>query len=354
MTKPIPSPAADDRTHDIFLTGATGLVGSHLLHAFLAQGLRVKALVRDKARLAPLPALFDALGQGGRGLLEAVDWLEGDLLDYPLLLAQTRGCARVVHAAALVSFDPADAERARQANVLGTSWLVDACLVNGLEGMMHISSVATVRSPDDGSPADEREFSTWQTASGHYARSKLKAEMAVWRGREEGLPVVVLNPSVVLGASADQRSSARLVGLVWEGLRHYPLGGTGFVDARDLARAAALLLARPEAWGERYILSAADLSYRDFFAQVALLLMRRPPDRPLAPAAALWLARAETALGKILGRPPRLTPDAVRSSAKISRYSSEKFRRATGFEFMPIEKSIRDLCAQFLNERTIS
>jgi nucleoside-diphosphate-sugar epimerase len=311
-----------------FLTGATGLVGSHLARHLLAAGHPVAALRRARSRL-------DLLGDvAGR-----IEWIEGDLLDVPLLVDCCAKAEVVVHAAAVVSFQPRDAEAMRRANVDGTANVVNACLAGGVKKMCHISSVAALGKPGPDGFISEKSVWDAEFATSYYAETKYLAEREVWRGGAEGLEVVVVNPSVVLGEGLPDGSTGPLFGYVAGGGRYYPPGLVNVVDVLDVARAVHLLCQSPVA-GERFVLNAANLPYRDFFGQIAAALGKPAPAKLLSPGWAKVLPMLAKLGGWLTGQPPKLTSEVLRASMQQHRYQTQKVERALDFRFAQAEQTI--------------
>ena len=221
----------------VFVTGATGLVGRYLVDELLRNGEQVRALCRPQSDRQAVYAFLAKAGTDDARL----EWVEGSLHDGLFLEEAMADCQRVFHCAAMVSFHPKDAETMMRINRDATGLVVNAMLHTGVEELVHVSSVAALgRKP--GEPVHEDvPFEDSRDVS-QYARSKFAAELEVWRGQEEGLRVLVVNPVIVLGEGDLSRSSSMLFTLVHRGLSWYPTGTNGFVAARDVARACTCLL----------------------------------------------------------------------------------------------------------------
>ena len=170
----------------ILITGATGFLGRHLVDELLAQGHELRLLVRNpEERALPWGNL--------------VEIAEGDILDIIALERAMQGIDTVIHAAALVSFARKKQAAMKRINVVGTERVVDACLAAGVERLIHISSISATGRAGAGETVDES--TKWQenTSPGKYGQSKRGAEQEVWRGIEEGLHGIMLNPGVILG-----------------------------------------------------------------------------------------------------------------------------------------------------------
>ncbi|MCU0450244.1 MAG: NAD-dependent epimerase/dehydratase family protein [Bernardetiaceae bacterium] len=320
-----------------FVTGATGLVGSLIVRHLLAEGHAVSAL-RRPGRAVTL--LGPVAGQ--------VTWAEGSLHDFHFLTEQFAQADYVIHAAAKVSFWAREASEMYHTNVEGTANVVNACLAAGVKKLCHISSVAALGKPNPQGLIDEKSPWDAEASPSRYAASKHFAEREVWRGVAEGLPAVVLCPSVVLGEGQWDRSTGQLFNYVRQGGRFYVPGLINLVDGQDVARVVPLLC-QGATQGERYILSAADLTYQDFFAQVAQAVGQPAPAWRLHPGAGGWLARLAGLWAWLTGGPPRLTTDALRASLTQNRYRADKIKTAVpGFEYQPVAAAIARMGAHLM------
>ncbi|GAB4416723.1 MAG: SDR family oxidoreductase [Bacteroidia bacterium] len=312
----------------ILLTGATGFLGRHIADELLAGGYEVRLLVRD-AETRSLP---------WGSLVEVVD---GDLLDVVALGDAVQGVEAVVHAGALVSFRKRDRDLLLAVNVTGTANLVDACLEAGVPRLIHISSIGALGRQSDGAPITER--TPWQDKQvvSTYALSKRKAEREVLRGVAEGLWAAILNPALILGPGDWRQGTPRIFAMVQRGLRFYNSGGTGLVAARDVARACLHLLHADTPAGERFILSAESLTYRELLAMIATELGKTPPAYKLPPRLMHltgWIAeKIDTLTGWDLG----LTYENMRSASRVERYDGSKIER-TGFSYTPIQQVVAE------------
>lgn len=335
-----------DQGPTVLVTGGTGLLGAHLLHRLTAQGQRVRATRRPGADSGFVEWVFGLYSPNPQPLLNLVEWAEADLLDYTSLLPAAQGIRTVYHTGALVSFNPADAQAVLTTNVLGTANIVDACLAQGVAELCHVSSVAALGSPNSEGLIDEQ--CAWGKSKGRsaYARSKFLGENQAWRAMEMGLRVVVLNPSVILGPGRWTSGSGQLFSRVRRGMPFYTSGMSGYVDVRDVARAATELMARAEINGERFVLNSQNISFGELFGLMAQHLHRRAPwlRIPWALAAAaypiVWLA------GTLSGRGSSLSWANLQSAFGQSRYSAAKIATQLNFSFIPISESIAFIAKQ--------
>jgi dihydroflavonol-4-reductase len=326
----------------ILLTGATGLVGSHILYTLTSRGERVKATCRENSNIREVEKLFRFYsGQEADALLASVEWVKADLADYYSIEAALEGVSYVVHAAAMVSFNPREAGKMLEVNASGTANLVNACLEKGVEKLCYVSSISSLGRHPEGKEVDEKV--EWQPDDNRsaYSHSKFRAEMEVWRASKEGLPVIIVNPSVIIGPVDWKRSSGRLFYSVRKGMPFYTPGITGFVDVRDVSEAIALLI-KSGIINERFILNGENLSFKVFFSMIAHALHRQPPFLK----ATEWMTqigwRLNLFLCTLVGKSPAITSDTARAAHNKSYYSNEKFSRQFNFSFRPIEDAVKN------------
>lgn len=329
------------------ITGATGLVGMHLMHDLLAMGAPVRALVRPNSDRALVHRLFDYLTPGN-SYFEKIEWCEGDVLDIPSLLDAMKDCTRVFHCAAIVSYHSLDRKEMYRVNVEGTTNVVNAALECHIERLCHVSSIAAIGRIKDGDTLDEQ--SDWHDSklNTHYGITKHLSEMEVWRGMQEGLDVVVVNPGFIIGAGDFRRSSAEVFTKIHQGMPIYPPGGTGFVSVRDVSRLLIRLSSNTLAIGERYVLVGENGSMKDLFIHIALALGKKPPQREATPWM-LQLARvAEWIKEKLTGRKALVTKETVRNANHRWFYSSKKIEALFPEEsFDPMETAIKHTAGFF-------
>lgn len=312
----------------VAVTGASGLLGRHIVEKLVAEGIPVVALLRNPEADFP----------------ESVLIRQADLLDPYTLQTALAGVTSVVHAGAVVSFNPRRRSEIMEVNVGGTKNIVDVCLHLGIKNLVHISSVSALgRKP--GVPINEDHSWTGLDAS-DYATSKYLAELEVYRGAEEGLTVGLVNPSVILSGSQSNRSSASLFDYVWSENRFYTDGNLKYIDARDVCDAVYELLMRPRA-GERFILSGGTIPYREFFARVAKHWNKRAPTIRISPGLVSLFGLAEEFRSFILRKEPQVTRQSARLTIHNYTYNTDKAKNLLGLRFRSIEESISWCCTQY-------
>jgi len=248
----------------ILITGITGLFGSYLAKEFFALG-EIHGLKRANS-----DTTLNA------EMASAITWHEGDIGDYQSLAEAMDDIDLVIHAAGMVSFHSSDQDKLLEVNVEGTANVVNVMLEKGIKKLIHISSVSAIGRTGDNLVVDENQKWTTSPLNTSYSISKYLGELEVWRGAQEGLDVLVVNPSVLLGKVSDKRSSAAMYQYVIGGNKFYPKGYLNYIDIRDAAVQTLELFKRNQ-WNERYILNKESISYQEFFSKTALHVNKRPP-----------------------------------------------------------------------------
>lgn len=332
----------------IFVTGGTGMVGAHLLYDLVQKGEKVRALKRTGSDTEKTKKIFSFYSSDYQLLFQRIEWVEGDILDKERLYELLKGIDQVYHAAAMVSFDPKDHLEMAQNNCEGTANLVDVALSMQIPRFCYVSSIAAIGTAPEGTEANELHPWCNNINRSAYSESKFLAEMEVWRAIIQGLGAVIVNPSVILGPGDWKSGSPSLFSAVVKGMPFYTKGGTGFVDVKDVTIAMQRLM-RDDAWdkvkGQRFILNAENMPFRDLISQIAIALGLKPP-KYFAGATLLKLASLLSRLhGLLTGTRPSITRDMVRSANKKDFYDGTKIGRVIGFSYRPVEESIRDISA---------
>ncbi|WP_317228598.1 NAD-dependent epimerase/dehydratase family protein [Pedobacter montanisoli] len=315
----------------ILVSGATGFLGSELVNQLTAQHLKVRALKRNSSKI---PELLKNN--------PLVEWYNADINEPEDLADAFEGITAVYHCAAFVSFDPKDKKKLFKVNIEGTGNIVDLCLEKQIR-LLHVSSVAALGDAKKDELITEQHFWEYDPKVHAYAISKYEGEMEVWRGVAEGLDAVIVNPSVIIGKNAGFDGSGAIFKLVKDGLKFYTDGATGLVDIEDVAKCMISLM-QSSITGQRYILSAQNLDYKTFFAQIAKGFGIKAPSIEAKPWMLGLAWRGAKLASLFTGKAPALTKDAARSSFNHSYYSNQKVSAALNFQFRPIEQSITEVC----------
>jgi dihydroflavonol-4-reductase len=321
---------------DVLVTGASGFIGANLVRTLLAEGTRVRALVR---RTSSLQALTGC----------SVDVVPGDILDPDSLTPAVAGCRVVFHVAAdyrLWAPDPAVLYRN---NVDGTRNVLEACVRAGVQRVVYTSSVGTLGIPADGRPGTETTPVSLGDMIGPYKRSKFEAEEVVSAlVGERGLPAVIVNPSTPIGAGdVKPTPTGRIIVEAARGrMPGYVDTGLNVVHVDDVAL-GHLLAAQHGEVGRRYILGGENMTLAEILTEVARVSGQRPPSLKIPYGVALPIAAGAEALARLTGREPFATVDGVRMSRKKMFFSADRAIRELGYAPRPARQAIADAVAWF-------
>ena len=233
-------------------------------------------------------------------------------------------------------------------NIEGTANLVNLSLEKGISKFCYVSSVATLGRADNLGLTDEETHWRVTNKNSQYAISKYGAEREVWRGIEEGLHAVIVNPSVILGPGFWNDNSG-MFRLVWEGLKYYTQGVNGYIDVRDVVTAMIRVMDR-DLFGQRFIVSSDNVSYQQIFSWMAKYLDKPEPSVNVPPIMTHIAWRVEAVRSFIMRSKPEVTKEMATTTSQKYYYSSEKVIKALDFRFIPVEESIREICGMFLQD----
>ena len=313
------------------VTGATGLVGANLVELLNQTGWEVRILRRSTSRM-------DALK--GLSFEEAI----GDILDEDSLVSAMRGVDVVFHVAGAADYWRQPPEHLYRINVDGTRHVVQAARRAGVGRLIYTSSVAAVGpAPDPRHPVDETHAFNLPPDVFPYGHSKWLAEQEVYKGVAGGLDAVIVNPSIVIGPRDVYLTSGSLFKSLGRGVPFVPRGGSGVVDARDVAL-GHLRAATQGQRGERYILSAVNLSHMELACKIAQALGVSPPRWELPPWSTNIVAWLVDTLRRFGARVP-----ADGSTIRLGKFwfyvDNRKSREHLGLTYRPIEQAIHEAVA---------
>lgn len=315
----------------VFLTGASGFVGSAVARLLLDQGFAVRALVRRNSN----PANLAGLG---------LDVVEGDIRESSQLLQAMRDVRYVFHVAADYRLWAPDPNEIIQTNVEGTRAVMEAALANGVERIVYTSSVATLRPSQDGTAVDEGSPLDEADAIGAYKKSKVLAERLVEQMvANSKLPAVIVNPSTPIGPrDVRPTPTGRIVIEAACGrMPAYVDTGLNLVHVDDVAAGHLAALARGRI-GERYILGGDDMTLGAMLAEISRLAGRRAPTMRLPRRLVYPIAYGAEAAARITGREPFATVDGIRMAKYKMYFSSAKAKRELAYRSRPASEALAD------------
>ncbi len=332
----------------ILVTGGTGLVGAHLLLKLVEAGHSVRAIHRKGSDLERVKKVFGYYHKDAKEFFDSIEWVFADINDIPALEIAFESITHVYHAAALISFDPGDYKKLQKINTEGTANIVNLCIDNSVQKLCYASTTGTIGRSIDSSNVDEESPWTPQEAN-VYGRSKHAAEMEVWRGSQEGLPIVMVNPGVIIGPGFWDRGSGALFTTSKKTYGFYPPGGTGFISVHDVVAVMVELMESPIK-NERYIAVTENWTYQRILTEITQGLGIKPPTKELK----FWqleIGRWFDGLKNLFSNSGRtITKSHIRSLKNRQIFDNQKIRSALDFEFRSLKDEIRFCCERFREE----
>lgn len=329
----------------ILVTGATGLVGSHLLLQLLSQNInaKVRAIFREEVGKENVRMLFKV---SECNLFEKIQWQKADITDIPSLENAFANVDFVYHCAGFVSFDKDDEPQLRKTNIEGTANIVNLCLAKNVKKLCHISSIAALGNPKLSEKISER--SEWNPESYHsdYAISKFGGEMEVWRGQNEGLSTVILNPGVILGYHSHFESSTIIFKNAANGFKYYTNGIISVVSAEDVAKIAVMAL-DSQVENARFSVVSENVPVKGLLDILAKIYKVDAPTKLAQPWLTALTARILSVKKWFFDGSQLLTHDIHRSLHSVSEVDSNLVQKTFGFEFQSLEITLQKTAEKY-------
>ncbi len=319
----------------IFITGATGFIGSEIVKQLLKKDYIVRALKRENSNIDILRAYSDK-----------IEWIDGDVLDIISLQDGMKGVDEVYHAAAMISFVPAEKKKMYKVNIEGTSNVVNIALESNVKKLLFVSSISAFGRYEIKEEITEQKKWINHKDNTHYAISKHQSELEVWRGIEEGLSAVIVNPSTVLGYGDWTKGSCQIFKQVYDKVPFYPSGINGFVGVEDVAKCSVLLM-DSSINSKRFIINAENVSYKNLFEWIAEGFNVSAPKKaiPLFVRKYAWVLY--WIKSKLMNQQALITKETMDYTARNYFYNNEAIKKATGITFKPIKEIVKGACIKY-------
>lgn len=322
----------------ILVTGATGLVGSHLVKLLSLQ------------QTPTLATYFSSQPTE----LPFVTWVKVDILDIVALEEIMQQVTQVYHCAATVSFHPKQKEQLIKNNVEGTANVVNACINCGVKKLLFVSSVAALGRIRKDEWINETMQWTPETSNSQYGKTKFMAEMEVWRGIGEGLDAVIINPTIILGCSNWETGSTAIFKNAYKEFPWYTNGVSGFVAVQDVVK-AMLVLMNSDITAQRYIVSGWNLPYKTVFTSIANAFGKKPPHKQVTPFLAAIVWRLEAIKSWFTVKQPLLTKETAATAQAIVHFDNSKLlKQFPQFTYSSFDEAIKKICLELKEKYQLS
>lgn len=332
------------------VTGASGILGSYVVAELVKQGRKVVACKQANSSLEPIRKVFALLFEDAEEQFNKVEWRELDITSLLSIESALQGIDTVYHCAGFVSFASSHRAKLLQVNEQGTANLVNVCLaIPGIQ-VCHVSSIATLNNIEHKTELNETVFWKSTGKEGDYAISKYNAEREVWRGVEEGLNAVIVNPGCILAPAFWHQSSLELVHRAFKGQRFFTNGRTAYVMAEDVAKVMIALIDQ-KVFGKRFLVFENNYSYYQVFAAFRKGLNYKGKLVEVSEKSLKTLSVFERVISFFIGRDAVLSSSVLRAAFNQQLYSRDSLNKTLGHTFLPVLTGIAKLCEIHLREQ---
>ena len=326
----------------ILVTGGTGLLGSHLLYELAKNHEKLRATMRPSSDVARVRKIFGYYSEQAEAdyLFSKIDWVTASINDIPALTSAFKEIETVYHCAALVSFDPSEEKRLRKVNIEGTANVVNLCIAENVKKLCYVSSVAAIGSGGNELKLDET--AKWNPEEDHndYAISKYGAEIEVWRGTQEGVDTVIVNPGIIIGPGFWDSGSGQIFSRIDKGLKYHFPKVSGFVGVEDVVE-TMIRLTNSEIKNENFIVVSENLSFENVLKTTAEYMGKPKPLKQLKQ----WMITLGWIFQKIgswFGRERQISRDSIQGLYSKTYFNNSKIQESIGMKFTPMDHVLRE------------
>ncbi len=335
----------------IFVTGGTGLIGSHLLFWLLKESniQKIIATKRPTSNLNNVKKVFSYYTDNVEEYFSKIEWIDVDLLNYSELIQifESKEISTVYHCVGFISYYKYEKKLLYEGNVKTTENIVKCSLKKNIKKLIYVSSIASLgESKDNVIITEDFNFSA-EDESILYSRYKYLAELEVWKGINEGLNAVIINPSVVLGPGFwETKGVGMVLKMIYKGFNLYTEGVTGFVDVRDVVK-IMIMLVNSDISGERYIVSEGNYTFKEILIKIIECFGKKNRVKKANLFFLKILAQSGIFLWIIFRKKTVITPQNLSLAFKRCFYSNEKIKKALNYNFIPIDETIKFIVERF-------
>lgn len=336
----------------ILVTGGTGLVGSHLLYMLLSKGLQVRAIHRNTSSFKNVKKVFNYYTSVSNAeiLFNKIHWHEASLNDIPSLTQAFINITNVYHCAAYINFNPKEYTVLKKTNIEGTANIVNLAILNKVKKLCYVSSIATIGNTLDGSLITEDTYFNLEENNNVYSITKYSAEMEVWRGTQEGLDAVIVNPGVIFGSGFWETGSGVIMSIGSKGVSYYTSGSIGVVDVIDVVKAMQQLM-ESSIINKRFILVGSNFTYKDLLTKLANGFNNKPPEKAISKWKLIAASNLDWLANKLLGRKRKLFKATIDSLYTTSEYNGSTIEKAIpSFSYTPFNETLKRVIPRYKSE----
>ena len=324
----------------ILITGGTGLVGAHLILECLIKNLKIRAIYRSQEKLNEIELFFEKYASKKyKNHFQRIEWIKTNLNDIIGLDNAFNGIDQVYHCAAKVSLANFHKEELFKTNIEGTANIVNLCIKHKVKKLAHVSSIASIGAEKNIKIINESNSWSKNQRHTHYAYSKFAAELEIWRGIQEGLDVVIVNPGVIIGYNFNSKSSSSIFKRVNRESPFYTNGRIALVDVNDVVKAMILLM-NSNIKNERFILVSENLSQKEFLEKIANKMKKKKPRIKLKRCILISILIIEKVLNLFRIKKRFISYALINSLCSSQEYDGKKIKKRIKFNYTSVENSL--------------
>ena len=333
----------------ILVTGGTGFVGTYLLYELSKEETSIKSTYRKKKNKELTKKIFKLKDQNHPKLFNKIIWVKIDISEISSLDELYSGIKKIYHCAAFVSLAKRHKNLLMKTNVEGTSNIINYAIKHKIKKFLFVSSIASIGAKDNNEIIDEEQ--NWNPKINHtdYAISKYKSELEVWRGSQEGVPVVIVNPGFIIGSHFWNRSSSSIFNRVNSGLKFYPTGKISLVTVDDVVKASINLM-DSEIKNERFILVSENLYYKEFLDLISKNLGKSLVKYPLTKPILFTIYFFDSILSFVRIKKRFMSKALISTFNNNQEFDGSKIKKFISFKYEKIDEKVKEICKDYSNK----
>ena len=333
----------------ILVTGGTGLVGSHLLYHLSQTNDNIRAIYRTDKKRDHVKKIFSYYTSNVDALFNKIEWVKIDITDVPALEIAFTNISFVYHCAANLSFNPSDYQKAKQTNHIGTANIVNLSLAHKVSKLCHVSSIATLDETNKGPINENADWTPEKNKHNIYAITKYNAELEVWRGTQEGLNAVIVNPGVIIGPGFWNEGSGKMFKIIYKGFNYYTSGSVGVIDVNDVTKSMIKLM-QLDISGERFILTSENINYKDLVSSISSSLQIKKSSKEISRRLIYCYFLFDKLKGFLKISKRQFFKPNINTLFKNLEYDNTKVKNQVNFNFTSVKNSVTNTSKLFLKD----
>ena len=340
----------------ILVTGATGLLGIHLLMELSEKThIPIKAIYRTETKKNKAKHVFynyNPYSDTAKKWHQII-WIKADITDIPSLELAFKDVSQVYHCAGYVTFNRKKFDLLKKINIEGTANMVNMALSKNITKFCHVSSVAALNINLGEDSFNENSLWNSELNNSGYAISKFGGEMEVWRGIQEGLNAVIVNPGVIIGSGFFSKGSSKIFSTVHKGIPFYTSGGTGYVSVTDCVQIMQTLMVK-SIFNERFILVGKNTTHKKVIDSIAHHLNVNTPKKRIDKKWVTLVAKIQFGLSYITKLRPSIPLDIVDSLFEVSIYENTKIKNTLNWHFEKLDVTLKQVALDYSSSNRTS